>query len=224
MSTEKTILSQNHLFNEFFYGVRELDDSQFTPVNKSVGEILTPDEDYIYYLVEGSVAQYYHTQHEYSVTNPYRMHYFDLIGVYEMYYPSQIKIVYKAVTDCMLFAMSKSFFMELMKNNREFHQRVLINLINRQSFIAQHYKSLISITVEERVKKFIGFTIDTRYFEEHETFTISDSHQIMADSLGCNIRSVHRALKTLKRKNLIDIVGGKVTISKIQHQKCTVLA
>ncbi|NLC05723.1 MAG: Crp/Fnr family transcriptional regulator [Erysipelothrix sp.] len=216
------MLSINHLFNEFFYGVTEIDESSFTPFNIGRNDNLLIDEGFVYFLLEGTIAEYRHAHHQHQVINVYRMHHFDQIGVYELFYPSQNKISYKAITECLVYALAKDLFMELMQKNHEFHQRVLINLINRQSFIAQHYIDLISLSVKERVKHFISFTIDSRYLEQHEQFVVADSHQVMADTLGCNIRSVHRALKSLAKENTIDIVNGKVTISKIQHQKCAV--
>lgn len=204
--------------NDLFYGVTEISADDFTIITKTTGETFKMD-DQVFFLIEGTVANYY-TYPDNLTINPYRMHYFDLIGVYEMFYPSQIQMTYKAATDVTMMGLDKDAFVSLTQDNHSFYERVLIQLINRESFMADHYMNLIQKNVDERLIKFVAFSVDIRYFDTHEIFTILDSHQMIADSLGVNIRSIHRALKKLVEEGLIFLVDGKIRINKIQYQKC----
>lgn len=218
MDQTNTKASINHQFNDLFYGVAQLTEENFSTHLLHADTKLDTTEDEVYFLIDGTLSLYHHNDG--LVSNPYRMHHFDLIGIYELFYPSAIQTEYRAITDCEIAALDRQLFVKLTKEYPAFYERVLVQLINRQSMIATHYIRLINSPVIDRIAQFIAFAIDLRYFEKNETFVLLDSHQVIADSVGCNIRSIHRGIKTLKDGGYIDIVGGKVTINRVQYLKC----
>lgn len=212
-------LTQNQQFHDFFYHVQDIHPELFTTVSKEANSTFLVPEESIYFLVDGTVAQYYHYNNG-VITNPFRMHHFDLLGVYEMFYAIQPTVKYRTATRCVLLEMNRQLFMTMAQDQKELYQRVLIHLINRQSFISQYYMTLIQNSVVDRLKQFVGHSVDTRFFDYQDRFVILDSHQLMADTLGCNIRSIHRSLKTLQKEGYLDLDAGKISINSIQLQKC----
>lgn len=116
-----------------------------------------------------------------------------------------------AISDCEIFVLPKAFFFELVKNNADISLSIIENLAQRL-----HYKSVMAAEIssqepEHRLLKLIDYSI--KFFQPEKTdagYRIDLTRQQMADLTGLRVETVIRAIKSLEKKNHIQIINRKV--------------
>lgn len=116
-----------------------------------------------------------------------------------------------AVSDCEIYILSKSSFLNLVKNNSHVSLSIIENLAQRL-----HYKSVMAAEIssqepEHRLLKLIDYSINFfKLKKEKEGYQISLTRQQMADLTGLRVETVIRAIKSLEKKEEIKIINRKV--------------
>ncbi|HSD14950.1 MAG TPA: Crp/Fnr family transcriptional regulator [Flavobacterium sp.] len=116
-----------------------------------------------------------------------------------------------AVTDCELFVLPKSSFLNLVNENASVSLIIIENLAQRL-----HYKSVMAAEIssqepEHRLLKLIDYSIKFFKIEKDPAgYRIDLTRQQMADLTGLRVETVIRAIKALERKNEIKIIKRKV--------------
>jgi CRP-like cAMP-binding protein len=116
-----------------------------------------------------------------------------------------------AVSDCEIYILSKSSFLNLVKNDPHVSLAIIENLAQRL-----HYKSVMAAEIssqepEHRLLKLIDYYINFfKLKNENEGFQILLTRQQMADLTGLRVETVIRAIKSLEKKREIKIINRKV--------------
>ena len=116
-----------------------------------------------------------------------------------------------AVSDCEIYILPKTSFLDLVKNNATISLAIIEHLAQRL-----HYKSVMGAEIssqepEHRLLKLIDYHI--KFFKlkkEKEGFQILLTRQQMADLTGLRVETVIRAIKSLEKKKEIKIINRKV--------------
>lgn len=116
-----------------------------------------------------------------------------------------------AVSDCELFVLPKSSFLNLVKENASVSLSIIENLAQRL-----HYKSVMAAEIssqepEHRLLKLFDYSITFFKIEkESDGYRIDLTRQQMADLTGLRVETVIRTIKGLEKKNEIKIINRKV--------------
>lgn len=109
--------------------------------------------------------------------------------------------------DCELFVIPTDILKQISKYNPYIENFIYKTVIKRFSLVMETMQRLLFFTLEQRVCQFLLEEISLR-----NTQTLSVTQEQLADNIGSAREAVARILNKLKKKNLISVKRGTITI------------
>ena len=122
-------------------------------------------------------------------------------------YPAQAE----AIEDSMVWRLEKESFLILLKENPDAHIALTQRLANRLHYKATMVAEISTENPEHRLLKLID------YFKEHihkipkeDLYYVELSRQQMADLTGLRVETVIRAIKSLEKRKILQLISHKI--------------
>lgn len=125
----------------------------------------------------------------------------------ELDYPAYAE----AVEDSTVWKLEKRHFFELLKENPDTHLALTKVLASRLHYKATMVAEISSESPEHRLLKLIDyFKTHIHKIPEDEQYLVELSRQQMADLTGLRVETVIRAIKSLEKKNILQLKSHKI--------------
>ena len=125
----------------------------------------------------------------------------------ELKYPAQAE----AVEESSVWRLEKESFFKLLKENPEVHLELTKVLAGRLHYKATMVAEISTESPEHRLLKLIDyFKIHIHKIPSEEPYLVELSRQQMADLTGLRVETVIRAIKSLEKKNIVELKSHKI--------------
>jgi CRP-like cAMP-binding protein len=125
----------------------------------------------------------------------------------ELTYPAYAE----AVANSIVWKLEKSKFLALLKENPETHLVLTKVLARRLHYKATMVAEISSESPEHRLLKLIDyFKTHIHKIPDEEPYLVELSRQQMADLIGLRVETVIRAIKSLEKKNILQLQSHKI--------------
>lgn len=125
----------------------------------------------------------------------------------ELAYPAYAE----AVEDSTVWKLEKKSFFQLLKENPDTHLSLTKVLAGRLHYKATMVAEISSESPEHRLLKLIDyFKVHIHKIPEEEPYLVELSRQQMADLTGLRVETVIRAIKSLEKKNIVQLKSHKI--------------
>lgn len=122
----------------------------------------------------------------------------------------------EAEENCELLVIPIDILNQISKHNPYIENFIYKTVIKRFSLVMETMQRLLFFTLEQRVCQFLFEEINFR-----NTQTLSITQEQLADNIGSAREAVARVLNTLKKKNLIVVKRGTITILDKENFRIT---
>lgn len=166
----------------------------------------------LYFLNKGSVKGYKRNNEgrEY-ITNLYKEG--DFIGYLDLLEEEQYRESAVAMEDSEVIVVPRDDFFNLIHKNRDVANKFIKilsdNLVEKEARLIK----LAYNSVRKRVSEALLLVEKQYRKEDEENFTLNISREDLANIVGASTETVIRTLSDFKDEKLIDIVGGKISIT-----------
>ncbi|UII80742.1 Crp/Fnr family transcriptional regulator [Flagellimonas sp. CMM7] len=117
----------------------------------------------------------------------------------------------EAVEDSTVWKLEKRRFFELLKENPDTHLALTKVLASRLHYKATMVAEISSESPEHRLLRLIDyFKTHIHKIPEDEQYLVELSRQQMADLTGLRVETVIRAIKSLEKKNILQLQSHKI--------------
>lgn len=214
---------RNYLRNlnlELFFltsGIENFDLFKLEKFNE--GSVIIKNNDLIdkaYFLLEGSCSVELPTNIGIKIKS-FTFEAFDLIGFIE-FITNQSRYAASVTcnTDCVFLSISGPDIMRLFTKYPAFERSVLIKIVERNFKKMELQIVQAGKTIEEKLIFYVTSMIPTNYFSKNKQFVLLEKRVDIATTLGCDVRSISRAITSLKSKNFITIHKQRICIDEKQ--------
>ncbi len=125
----------------------------------------------------------------------------------ELKYPAQAE----AVEESSVWKLEKESFFKLLRENPETHLELTKVLAGRLHYKATMVAEISTESPEHRLLKLIDyFKIHIHKIPKEESYLVELSRQQMADLTGLRVETVIRAIKSLEKKNKVQLQSHKI--------------
>ncbi|HQW83699.1 MAG TPA: Crp/Fnr family transcriptional regulator [Ferruginibacter sp.] len=118
-----------------------------------------------------------------------------------------------ANTNCELYYMPKEAFLDLVKNNYDFHLNITYKLSEQVMFKAMMLEEVANEKAEHCLLTLIHYLMNQKNVADG---TLAITKQQLANMTGLRVETVIRVLKTIEDKGLIKTTRGNI-ICKLHH-------
>ncbi|MGW9685412.1 Crp/Fnr family transcriptional regulator [Flagellimonas sp. 2504JD1-5] len=125
----------------------------------------------------------------------------------ELKYPAQAE----AVEESSVWRLEKESFFKLLKENPDVHLELTKVLAGRLHYKATMVAEISTESPEHRLLKLIDyFKTHIHKIPSEESYLVELSRQQMADLTGLRVETVIRAIKSLEKKNMVQLKSHKI--------------
>jgi len=182
--------------------------------------LLKKDEEikYVYILCSGTLRAI----NEFSNGNIYdfaNINPPDFIGSLEVLAEeSKIACTVEAITDSVAIRVSKDDFIEWVQRDVYFSSTLAKTLAKK--FYPTIYRNG-AVFMNSAMHSLVGFIIQSvdDEIKQGKIGVIRKKRQHIADELGISLRTVYRVIKELKEDKLVNIIKGKIHVTRNQYEK-----
>jgi len=143
----------------------------------------------------------------------------DFIGALEILAEEpKIACTVEAITDGAALRVSKEDFLEWFNKDIEF-SRILAKILAKKFYPTISRNG--AVFMNSAMYSLAGFIIKSvkDNINQGKVGFITTKRQHIADELGISLRTVYRLIKELKEDNLIQVIKGKIYVTKDQYEK-----
>lgn len=115
-----------------------------------------------------------------------------------------------AEADTVMFKLSKSRFLNLLKENPDVHLKFTKTLAIRLKYKSMLLKEISSFKPEHRILSLIDYLKNETYTDNDKKLMVKLTRQQIADLTGLRVETVIRSVKMLEKEGKLEIINRKI--------------
>lgn len=170
----------------------------------------------VYFLMDGTMW----TADDQILNHPCifsELHAVSIVGDFELF--SDMESSYATVTaasDCRCLSLPANLYLKWLSQNAQpllYRTRLLMKMLGDQT-VAQRQYFFMDYTT-----RCIFLILQHAVFSCQESVRLPLTREILAGKIGCSLRTCHRIVLELNKKNLISVSHGKITVTRTQQRQ-----